>query len=134
MDRWLGDGGMAVIAAIGGSFERYGPQWCEGTWVPTDLACNPHGIVQAGVHNVLLDAAMNFAINSGLNKGDRTKATLEMKGEYLTAAKAGQALTFRGTVTREAKQVAFAEARIEAEDGSVVSKATGTFLLHRATG
>ena len=131
MDRWLGDGGMQVIGAIGGSIDAYGERWCEGTWVPTDLACNPHGIVQAGVHGVMLDAAMNFAINSGLAGKARTKATLEMKIECLTAAQAGQRLSIRGAVTREAKQVAFAEARIETEDGALVSRSTGTFLLHR---
>lgn len=139
MDRWLGDGGMAIIAAIGASFAAYGMDeaetigsaWCEGTWVPEALACNPHGIVQAGVHSVLLDAAMNFAINTGLGGKNRTKATLEMKAETMKVAQAGDALVFRGTVTRETKQVAFAEARISTADGVLVSRATGTFLLHR---
>ncbi|HEX2040746.1 MAG TPA: hypothetical protein VHF47_13565, partial [Acidimicrobiales bacterium] len=64
MDRWLGDGGMAIIAAIGAAFGSYGDGWVEGSWEPTPLACNPHGTVQAGVHAVVLDAAMNFAINA----------------------------------------------------------------------
>ena len=122
---------MAVIGALGGSFERYGPQWCEGTWVPTDLACNPHGIVQAGVHSVILDAAMNFAINAGLDGKDRTRATLELKAETMLPAAAGEAYTVRGEVTRMAKQVAFAEATVRDADGKLVSRSTGTFLLHR---
>ena len=65
MDRWLGDGGMAIIGAIGGAFESYGVDgedlgWVSGSFTPTQLACNPHGAVQAGVHSVILDAAMNF--------------------------------------------------------------------------
>ena len=142
MDRWLGDGGMPMLHKIGCSFERYGadaggvvgavePGWCEGTWTVADLACNPHGVVQAGVHSVVLDAAMNFAINAGLDGRDRTRATLEMKVECLSAARRGQALRFRGTVTRAATQVAFAEARVEAHNGVLVSRATGTFLLVR---
>lgn len=142
MDRWLGDGGMALLGALGCSFERYGadaagsvgavePGWCEGSWVVADLACNPHGTVQAGVHAVVLDAAMNFAINAALDGRDRTRATLEMKAECIGAARRGQALRFRGTVTRTARLVAFAEARVEAVDGSPVSRATGTFLLVR---
>ncbi|GAC1598560.1 MAG: hypothetical protein NVS3B21_24180 [Acidimicrobiales bacterium] len=134
MDRWLGDGGMAIIGAIGASFERYGSAadgWVEGTWTPTPLACNPHGIVQAGVHSVLLDAAMNFAINAGLVGKDRTRATLEMKTETLRVAQAGDVLTLRGEVVRQAKQVAYAEGRINDADGRLVSRATGTFLLHR---
>jgi acyl-coenzyme A thioesterase PaaI-like protein len=42
-------------------------------------------------------------------------------------------LAVRGAVVREARQVAFAEARIENEAGKLVSRATGTFLLHRAS-
>jgi len=142
MDRWLGDGGMALVGALGCSFERYGsdaagsvgavePGWCEGSWAVAELACNPHGIVQAGVHAVVLDAAMNFAINAGLDGRDRTRATLEMKAECIGAARRGQALRFRGAVTRTARQVAFAEARVEAANGVLVSRATGTFLLVR---
>jgi uncharacterized protein (TIGR00369 family) len=134
MDRWLGDGGMAIIGALGGQFATYGSDgdgWAEGTWVPTALACNPHGIVQAGVHSVLHDAAMNFAINAGLPGRDRTRATLEMKSELLRVANAGDTLTLRGDVVRQAKLVAYAEARITDAAGALISKATATFLLQR---
>lgn len=131
MDRWLGDGGMEIIAAIGASFDRYGEGWVDGTWVPVALACNPHGTVQAGVHAVVLDAAMNFAINAALDGRDRTRATLEMKTDTMRAASAGDRLSLRGEVTRMAKQVAFAEASLRDVDGVLVSRATGTFLLHR---
>ena len=134
MDRWLGDGGMAIIGAIGGSFDRYGADedgWVEGAWVPTELACNPHGIVQAGVHSVVLDAAMNFAINAGLPGKDRTRATLEMKSELMRVAQANDQLAVKGVVLRQAKAVAYAEARITDAEGRLVSRATGTFMLHR---
>jgi uncharacterized protein (TIGR00369 family) len=135
MTRWLGDGGMAIIAAVGGTFTDYGVDddlgWVAARWVPTPLACNPHGIVQAGVHSVLLDAAMNFAANAGLTGRDRTKATLEMKTETMRVAKAGDHLLLQGKVVRLAKQVAYCEARVTGADGQLVSRATGTFLLHR---
>ncbi|MHB1486564.1 MAG: PaaI family thioesterase [Acidimicrobiales bacterium] len=135
MDRWLGNGGMAIIEAIGGSFESYGETdgegWAQATWAPSALACNPHGIVQAGVHSVMLDAAMNFAINSGLEGRDRTRATLEMKTETMRVAKAEEPLAVRGQVTRLAKQVAYAEATVKDADGRLVSRSTATFLLHR---
>jgi uncharacterized protein (TIGR00369 family) len=137
MDRWLGDGGMPIIAALGGRFESYGADgdgWVSGAWGPTALACNPHGIVQAGVHSVLLDAAMNFAINAGLRGKDRTRATLEMKTEIMRAANAGDELAIRGEVSRQAKLVAYAESTIRTSDGTLVSRSTGTFLLHREPG
>ena len=135
MDRWLGDGGMAVIGALGGAFDAYGGDddgWVSGRWVPTALAGNPHGIVQAGVHAVIHDGAMNFAINAGLRGRDRTRATLELKSELLRPATIGDQLLVRGTVTRQARLIAHAEARVTDAAGRMVSRATGTFLLQRA--
>jgi uncharacterized protein (TIGR00369 family) len=131
MDRWLGDGGMAIIGAIGAAFDGYGDGWATATWTPTQLACNPHGYVQAGVHSVLLDAAMNFAINASLDGRDRTRSTLEMKTDTMRAANLGGTFTVRGEVSRMAKQVAYAEAVVRDADDQLVSRATGTFLLHR---
>lgn len=136
MDRWLGDGGMPMIAAIGGSFDAYGgdadtPGLVSAVWRPTELACNPHGAVQAGVHAVFLDAAMNFAVNAALDGLDRSRATLEMKTELVRAARSGESLRVRGEVTRIAHQVAFAEASVRDAEGRLVSRSTGTFLLHR---
>jgi uncharacterized protein (TIGR00369 family) len=127
---------MAIIGAIGGTLDAYGVAdggegWVTGTWQPTAMACNPHGIVQAGVHSVILDAAMNFAANTSLDGRDRTRATLEMKTETMRVANAGDHLAVRGDVVRLAKQVAYAEASVRDDDGRIVSRATGTFLLHR---
>ncbi len=138
MDRWLGDGGMPIIEAVGGSFDAYGVDgedlgWVEGAFVPTAMACNPHGIVQAGVHSVLLDAAINFAINSALSGKDRTKATLELKIETMRAALLGETYALRGDVVRMARQVAYGEGVVRDAAGEIVSRATATFLLHRPT-
>jgi uncharacterized protein (TIGR00369 family) len=137
MDRWLGDGGMSLIGQLGGSLDAYGVEgedlgWVEGTFVPTSLACNPHGAVQAGVHAVLCDAAMHFAINAALAPGDRARGTLELKTETMRLALGGERYALRGDVTRLARQVAFAEAVLRDGEHRVVSRATGTFLLDRA--
>ena len=134
LDRWLGDGGMPLVDALGCVFDAYGHEaggWCTAAWTPTALACNPHGIVQAGAHSVILDAAMNFALNAGLEGKDRTRATLELKTEVMRAAQAGDTLVVRGEVTRQAKLVAFAEAVIRDAEGQLISRSTGTWLLHR---
>jgi uncharacterized protein (TIGR00369 family) len=136
MDRWLGDGGMELIGAVGASFDSYGVDgedlgWVEGAFAPVPLAGNPHGIVQAGVHALLLDAAMNFAINASLAGRDRTKATLELKTETMRPAIVGATYRLRGEVVRLARQVAYAEATVRDGDDQMISRATGTFLLHR---
>ncbi len=138
MDRWLGDGGMPLIGTVGGVLEEYGVDgedlgWVAGRFVPTTMACNPHGVVQAGVHGLVLDALMNFAINAALPGRDRSRATLEMKVETMRPALVGESYVLRGEVVRMARQVSYAEATVVDGDGSLVSRSTGTFLLHRHT-
>jgi uncharacterized protein (TIGR00369 family) len=136
MDRWLGDGGMEVIGLVGAAFEDYGVDgedlgWVAGTWTPTILACNPHGTAQAGIHSLVLDACMNFAINAALPGKDRTRGTLEMKTETMRPAHRDQGYRLRGEVVRMARQVAYAEATVRDPDDRLVSRSTGTFMLHR---
>jgi len=136
MDRWLGDGGMPIIALVGGTLTDYGVDgedlgWVVGTFTPEELACNPHGTTQAGIHSLLLDACMNFAINSALPGRDRTRGTLEMKTETMRPALRGSSYALRGEVLRMARQVAYGEAAMRDHEGALVSRATGTFLLHR---
>jgi acyl-coenzyme A thioesterase PaaI-like protein len=74
---------------------------------------------------------MNFAINSALPGKARTRGTLEMKTECMRPAMRGDTYALRGEVVRMAKQVAYGEASVRDADGALVSRATGTFLLHR---
>jgi acyl-coenzyme A thioesterase PaaI-like protein len=139
MDRWLGNGGMPIIGLVGGALTAYGVDgedlgWVAGTFTPEELACNPHGITQAGIHSLVLDACMNFAINGALSGRDRTRGTLEMKTETMRPALRGTPYALRGEVTRMARQVAYAEATMRGEDGALMSRATGTFLLYREEG
>lgn len=122
---------MAIIEAVGASFDGYGDGWATATWTPTSMACNPHGYVQAGVHDILLDATMNFAINATLSGRDRTRSTLELSGSYLRAANEGGTFVVRGEVSRLTRTIAFAAATCSDAEGNLVSRATGTFLLHR---
>ena len=127
---------MPVIGQIGASFDGYGVDgedlgWATASWTPTELACNPHGTVQAGIHALILDAAMNFAINAALAGRDRTRGTLEMKTETMRPARRGEPVSVRGEVVRMARQVAYAEAAVRDGTGRIVSRATGTFMLHR---
>lgn len=136
MDRWLGNGGMGLLDELGATLDAYGVDgedlgWVTGTFTPRALACNPHGSVQAGVHAVLLDAAMNFAINSALAARDRTTGTIEIATELLRPALLERPYEVRGEVVRLTRQVAYAEGTVHSIEGDLVSRATGTFLVHR---
>lgn len=130
LDRSLGDGGMPLLAELGVSFTGYGEGWAEAAWTPSDLACNPAGIVQGGVYAVVHDAAMNFSTNSALEKGDRC-ATLDVQYQTILPSRAGDPLRVRGQVVRAARLVAYLESKIVDAEGALVSQATGTFVLRR---
>ena len=130
LDRSLGDGGMPLLAELGLHFDEYGTGWSGATWVPTELACNPAGIVQGGVYGVIHDAAMNFAVNSALERGDRA-ATLDVQYQTRRAAKTGDALRVHGEVTQLTRQIAYVESVVRGDDDRVVSQATATFMLRR---
>lgn len=130
MDRSLGDGGMALLGQLGVNFERYGEGWVEATWVPTESACNPLGPVHGGVYGVVHDAAMNFATNSALEKGDRC-ATISITYSTMRAANGGDELRVRGEVVRLARQIAYLETKVTNDADELVSTATGTFILRR---
>ena len=130
MHRSLGDGGMPLLTELGLTFETYGEGWAAAVWLPSEKACNPLGGVHGGVFGVVHDAAMNFAVNSALESGDRA-ATLDVAYQTIRPAKAGDRLDVRGEVVRVAKQVAYAESVVRDPDGEAVSRATATFLLRR---
>lgn len=130
MDGALGDGGMPLLGDLGVSFERYGDGWVEAVWVPTERACNPAGPVHGGVYAVIHDAAMNFATNAALDRGDRA-ATISITYSTMRPANAGDRLAVRGDVVRITKQIAYLETTVVNGDGDLVSKATGTFILRR---
>jgi len=130
LDRSLGDGGMPLLGQLGLGFDGYGDGWSAAAWVPTELACNPAGIVHGGVYGVIHDAAMNFAVNSALERGDRA-STLDVQYQTRRAAKAGDALRVRGEVTQITRQIAYVESAVRDPEDRVLSHATATFMLRR---
>jgi uncharacterized protein (TIGR00369 family) len=130
MDKALGDGGMPLLGQLGVSFTRYGEGWVEARWNPTGSACNPVGAVHGGVYAVIHDAAMNFATNSALEKGE-SGATISITYATMRGAKAGDPLTVRGEVVRATRQIAYLQTTITNAADEIVSSASGTFILRR---
>ena len=123
---------MPLLATLGLSFDGYGEGFAHAEWVPTELACNPAGIVHGGVYGVIHDAAMNFATNSVLERGDRA-TTLDVQYQMIRGASAGDAPRVLGEVTRVTRMVAYVQSDVRDADDQVVSKATATFILRRAS-
>ena len=95
-------------------------------------AANPHGTVQAGVHAVLLDAAMNFADQRGpARRGPHRRDHRDLhragapgqRGRPLPAARRGGAPDPPHRPRR---------GHPRDRDGDLVSRASATFLVHRA--
>lgn len=131
MDRWLGDGGMPLLGALGVDLTTYTEGSVAGTWTPTPLACNPNGPVQGGTFGVVLDGVMTFATLSALERGEHC-TSLEMKISWLRGAREGHDLSVTGKVLRLARKVAFAEAKVTTIGGEIVATGSGTLLLRRA--
>ena len=130
MDSQLGEGGMPLLGVIGLAFDSYGDGWASASWTPTAMACNPFGIVHGGVYGVVLDAAMNFALNAALDRGDRA-STLQIEYSMPRGAKEGDPLTVRGEVERLTRSVGFVQATVRDAENSVVAHATATFAVRR---
>lgn len=130
MDKALGDGGMPLLGQLGVDFQQYGEGWVEASWIPTESACNPVGGVHGGVYAVIHDAAMNFATNSALERGE-SGATISITYSTMRGAKAGDQLAVRGEVVRLARQIAYLQTTVVDADGDLVSSASGTFILRR---
>lgn len=130
MDKWLGDGGMAILGDVGVAFTGYDETSSSGTWTPTERACNPGGAVHGGVVSMVVDAIMNFALAAATDKGDRA-VTLEIKTSFLRAASQDDTLAFRGDVTRLTRSTAFARATITDAASNVVAEGSGTFAVKR---
>ncbi|MCZ7529691.1 MAG: PaaI family thioesterase [Acidimicrobiia bacterium] len=130
MDDQLGDGGMPLLDTLGVRFDEYGEGWAGATWTPTDPCVNPIGVVQAGVHAVVLDAACNFALLAGLERGEHG-VTIEMKVANMRAAIVDDVLKVRADALRIGGSVAHLEATVSTDGGEVVSKASATFAVQR---
>lgn len=130
LDRFLGDGGMPLLGDLGVCFTTYAPARADAEWVPRVGCCNPQGVVQAGVHGVVLDAAMNFALLAALESGEHT-ATVDMTVQTMRPAREGDDLRVVGTVTRVARRVAWCQAETRNGDGDVIASASAVFAVIR---
>ena len=114
-----------------------------GTWQRSAI-----GSSMSNFKSITYSAASDayFAVEHGINNSlllDRfdaatlTRAQLQLS-QYIDCgidrcelSASGDRLVLQGKVVRLARQVAYCEARVTDAKGNLVSRATGTFLLHR---
>jgi uncharacterized protein (TIGR00369 family) len=85
--------------------------------------CNAMGIVHGGMLTTFLDGLLARAVFEAVKT---QSVTLHLSVDFLSAARRGQWVFGEAAVTRAAKEITFAEARIHA-DGRDVLRGSGIF-------
>ena len=123
--RYRNAGGQSRWRALAIDLIVYMVPWVAviaGTWVAVLSLVAADSPWRSDANHVLV-ALVVLAVTLGL-----ARAAADAGRAYPALA---DRLAVRGAVVRGTRQIAFAEARIEDEEGRLVSRATGTFLLHR---
>jgi len=92
-----------------------------------DHHLSPAARVHGGVFFSMADTAMGHAVMSGVEEG-RGCATIEAKINYFRPVQAGR-LRAIARCTNLSRRTAYTEAEIRDDEGRLIAKATGTFML-----
>ena len=84
---------------------------------------------QGGGLSALLDATMGVGALSLVEKDFSVVSTLEMKVSFLESVLKNDQLFSTSKIIRKGKKIIFAEADIENQNGQLVAKGSGTFIL-----
>lgn len=92
---------------------------------------NPAGILQGGFLGAMADSAMGSATVTFARASGRKvfSSNVEMKTSFLAPARVGSMLECTATVVSGGKRVAFAEAVVVDDAGTMVARASSTYVL-----
>ncbi len=92
---------------------------------------NPIGIVQGGFIGAMADSAMGSATITFARAAGRrvVSSNVEMKTSFLAPVRVGTTLDCTATVVSGGRRVAFAEAEVVDDAGTVVARASSTYLF-----
>lgn len=101
------------------------------TMLADERFANPAGLLQGGFLGAMADSAMASATITYAGAAGRKvySANVEMKTSFTAPATIGSLLTCTGRVVSGGSRVAFAEAEITDDRGTVVARATSTYLF-----
>jgi uncharacterized protein (TIGR00369 family) len=127
--------GFAVMIGRGEFSTRNGPYYVREAEIGVEQAffaspqhCNGMGIVHGGMLAAFLDGLVAHSV--GKTAGQPC-VTIQLSINYLSIARKGEWVIGEAHVTRQTKEVAFAEARLHAGGRDVV-RATGVLkLMHK---
>jgi uncharacterized protein (TIGR00369 family) len=97
---------------------------------------NPAGIVQGGFIGAMADSAMGSATVTFARAAGRRvfSSNVEMKTSFLAPVRIGAMLECSAWVVSGGRRVAFAEAEVVDDTGTVVARASSTYLFTERDG
>ena len=90
---------------------------------------NPAGIVQGGFLSAMMDSAMGASAVLSVRDRRVYVANTEMKSSFLRPVRNGDVLTCTASVLKPGNVVAFLQAQVRDDAGTLVSTASSTYLI-----
>jgi uncharacterized protein (TIGR00369 family) len=134
----LAQGGAPFFQAIGAEVLEAEPGWnrMRLPYAPFIVGNPDTGVVHGGIITGMLDHACGMAAGSkvgavsGLPGQMRSVATLDLRIDYMKAAKPNADIFVIGECVKVTRQIVFARGRAyQGDDEDVVASATGTFII-----
>ena len=116
------DFGTFFLARLLGLEITYPGDTCVITFEPADFLFNPQGTLHGGVIATVMDISMGHLLHRTGGPG----TTLEMKTQYLKAARGGR-LTATGRFLRRGKDISYLASELVDDTGDLVAFATATW-------
>jgi uncharacterized protein (TIGR00369 family) len=90
---------------------------------------NPAGIVQGGFLSAMMDSAMGASAVLSVKDRRVYVANTEMKSSFLRPVRNGDVLTCTASVLKPGNVVAFLQAQVRDDAGTLVATASSTYLI-----
>jgi acyl-CoA thioesterase len=116
------DFGTFFLARLYALEIAYPGETCVVTFEPQEFMFNPQGTLHGGVIATVMDISMGHLLKHASGAG----TTLEMKTQYLKAARTGR-LTCTGRFLRKGRGISYLASELTDAEGDLVAFATATW-------
>ena len=96
----------------------------------TEDMANASGFVHGGIISTLADSAMGRSLRT-LKPGVVRAMNFDLKLNFISAGKIGEALRAKGSVVHAGRRTAVTECRVEGADQRLIATASATFAVKR---